>query len=241
MNGFGLDRDEIHRVHQRIAELAKTLHTGDSYDDAALLAAITEHAAEVIPGAQHAGITIIDKHGRIRTAACTNQCAVVLDDLQREHGEGPCLISACTQRTVRVDDLEHDEQFAGFGEAAIAQTPIRSILSLDLFAADHTMSALNVYAERPSAFTNESVQIGRIYATHSALAWDASRRSGQFERALASRDLVGQAKGIVMERFGVDAVQAFELLRRLSQNNNVAVSEIAERLIRAQREGIPRT
>jgi AmiR/NasT family two-component response regulator len=70
-----------------------------------------------------------------------------------------------------------------------------------------------------------------MLATNTALAWNLLRRDQQFRSALASRDIIGQAKGLVMERFGVDAVQAFELLRRLSQDSNTPVSGVAHRLV----------
>jgi len=77
------------------------------------------------------------------------------------------------------------------------------------------------------------VELGLIFATHTALTWNLLRRDEQFKSALASRDIIGQAKGMIMERFNIDAVQAFELLKRLSQNSNAPVAEIARRLVYA--------
>ncbi len=95
------------------------------------------------------------------------------------------------------------------------------------------MSALNFYAESPNAFDEESVELGLIFATHTALVWSLLRRDEQLRSALVSRDVIGQAKGIVMERFDTDAVHAFELLKTLSQTSNVPVAEIARRLVNA--------
>ena len=74
-------------------------------------------------------------------------------------------------------------------------------------------------------------RIGAIFAAHSSVVWNAARRDEQFQRALASRDVIGQAKGMIMERYGVDAVQAFELLRKLSQDSNVPLIQIATELV----------
>ena len=111
----------------------------------------------------------------------------------------------------------------------LAETPIRSIMAFQLFIAGETMGALNVYAEQPHAFGQESRNIGLVFAAHSSVAWNSARRDEQFKRALASRDLIGQAKGMIMERYGVDAVQAFELLRKLSQDSNVPLIKVATR------------
>ena len=93
------------------------------------------------------------------------------------------------------------------------------------------MGALNVYAEHPHAFDQSSKDIGLVFAAHSSVAWNSARRDEQFKRALASRDVIGQAKGMIMERYGVDAVQAFEVLRKLSQDSNVPLVQVATELV----------
>jgi AmiR/NasT family two-component response regulator len=94
------------------------------------------------------------------------------------------------------------------------------------------MGALNVYAERPHAFGPDTRTIGMIFAAHSSVAWNAARRDEQFKKALSSRDTIGQAKGMIMERYGVDAVQAFAVLRKLSQDANVPLVQIATELVK---------
>jgi AmiR/NasT family two-component response regulator len=100
------------------------------------------------------------------------------------------------------------------------------------------MGALNVFADEPRAFGQNSRDIGLIFAVHSSVAWNAARRDEQFRRALASRDTIGQAKGMIMERYGVDAVRAFEVLRKLSQDSNVPLFQVATELVtNAQADG----
>jgi AmiR/NasT family two-component response regulator len=103
-----------------------------------------------------------------------------------------------------------------------------------LFADHHTMGALSFYAEQPNVFDDEAAELGLILATHTALAWNTLRRDGQFRSALASRDIIGQAKGMIMERFKIDALQAFELLKRLSQNSNAPLVAVARQLVEAE-------
>lgn len=108
---------------------------------------------------------------------------------------------------------------------------MRSIVSFRLFDDGNAMGALNFQAEKAGTFTDESVEVGLVFAAHTSMAWNSMRREQQFQSALASRDIIGQAKGILMERFDIDAVAAFEILRHLSQQSNKKLAEIAERLI----------
>jgi hypothetical protein len=94
------------------------------------------------------------------------------------------------------------------------------------------MAALNFFADQPHAFTGDSIELGGVFATHVALAWSMMRR--QDRSALASRDIIGQAKGVIMERFNLDAIEAFELLTRLSQQSNTKIADIAHVLIETE-------
>jgi AmiR/NasT family two-component response regulator len=94
--------------------------------------------------------------------------------------------------------------------------------------------ALNAYASATDAFADDDRQIGLIIADHAALALDyarvrdeAEREAGELRTALQSRDVIGQAKGILMERSGLDADEAFAVLRLLSQRRNVKLREVA--------------
>jgi hypothetical protein len=223
--------DGVAATHLRIAELVQSLHSRPETDSETVLAELAEHAAVEIPGAQYAGITVTRNAKTIETPATTHMWPLLLDQIQQRHGEGPCLSAAWEEKTVYVPDLETDRQFPLYRRDALAETPIRSVMSFQMFIAGQTMGALNVYSEQPDAFNRESREIGLAFAAHSSVAWNSSRRDGQFKRALASRDLIGQAKGVIMERYGVDAVQAFELLRKLSQDSNVPLINVASELV----------
>jgi len=217
----------------RVGEMVRELQLRPTGDASGLLHELNRDAAEFVPGAQYAGISLITRKGAIETPAYTHRYAVVLDDIQRRHQEGPCLAAACGHHIIRVDDLSVEQRWPRYQPAAIAATPVRSILSLQLFADPQHMGALTLYAEPTHVFDDDSVELGLIFATHTALTWNLLRRDEQFKSALASRDIIGQAKGMIMERFNIDAVQAFELLKRLSQNSNAPVAEIARRLVYA--------
>lgn len=219
-------------VHRRMAELMQDLHgrlDADTGADA-VLAELVEHAAAEIPGAQYAGVTVTRDMRHIDTPAATDKWPVLLDEIQQRHCEGPCLSAAWEHQTVHVADLRSDERFPLYRREALESTPIRSIMAFQLFIADRTMGALNVYAEQPEAFSADTREVGLIFAAHSSVAWNSARRDEQFRHALASRDIIGQAKGRIMERYAVNAVQAFEMLRKLSQDTNVPLIQIATEL-----------
>ncbi|WP_422742863.1 GAF and ANTAR domain-containing protein [Mycobacterium sp. WMMD1722] len=223
-----------HKIHLQLAELVRDLSQEDLTDSDAVLRDITAAAARMVPGADAAGMTIVEKGHRVRTLGGTSAYADVLDDIQNRTQEGPCLEAAWEDHLVEVADLGRETRWPAFAAAALAETPCRASLSFRLFTHRSTMGALNIYAESAHAFSEESIEIGVIYATHSAVLWEAHLRDSQFRSALASRDLIGQAKGMLMERFGIDARHAFNLLTRLSQESNTKVVDIARRVVEAE-------
>ncbi|MGE2734271.1 GAF and ANTAR domain-containing protein [Mycolicibacterium vaccae] len=221
----------VEAAHLRVAELVQGLHNRTGDDAESVIAELAEHAAVEIPGAQYAGITLTKNARNIDTPAATSEWPVLLDKIQQRHLEGPCLSAAWEEKTVHVADLQHDDRFPNYRRDALAETPIRAVMAFQLFIADETLGALNIYAEQPNVFGPESRTLGLIFAAHSSVAWNSARRDEQFRRALASRDIIGQAKGMVMERYGVNAVQAFEVLRKLSQDSNVPLHRVATDLV----------
>jgi transcriptional regulator with GAF, ATPase, and Fis domain len=221
----------VEATHLRIAELVQQLYGRPDTDSDTVIAELAEHAAVEIPGAEYAGVTVTRNAKHIDTPAATHKWPILLDEIQQLHREGPCLTAAWEEKIIHVADLEADDRFPLYRRDALEQTPIRTIMAFQMFIAGETMGALNVYAEEAHAFGQESRAIGLIFAAHSSVAWNAARRGEQFKRALASRDTIGQAKGMIIERYGVDAVQAFELLRKLSQDSNVPLLEVARELV----------
>lgn len=207
-------------VHERIA-------AGESVP----IDELTDAAAEHLPGTQCVGITAIDGRGRITTPAATADYPGMLDAIQESLRQGPSLQALRKLEPMHITDLNAEVRWPQFRRDALAQTPIRSILSFAMSVHQNTMGTLNFYAERPHAFGEESAELGHVIATHAALAWSAMRREAQFVSALASRDVIGQAKGMLIERHGLDSGKAFDLLRRLSQESNVPVAQIAQKLV----------
>lgn len=223
-------RDELLRLTEFVRDLQlKPPAYGDTR-----LTGLVRSAAESVPGAQYASLTITGPRS-LETPSATDRYPLLLDEIQRREGEGPCLSAAWEQHTIRIDDLTVDGRWPRYQREALRRTPIRSVLSFRLFVAKRSAGALNLYADQTHAFDDESLEVGLSFATDVALAWCILQRNKQFRSALASRDVIGQAKGMLMERFSIDAVAAFELLKRLSQDSNTPVAEIAQGLVRSQR------
>ncbi len=212
-------------------QLVADLHQRASFDTPALLRDLIEGATRSVPGAQYAGITVTPKRRRSQSAAATHRYPVMLDEIQSRRQQGPCLTAAGLQDTVRIDDLDADERWPLYRKDAIKLTPIRSILSYGMFRDGGTTAALNFYAEPVRAFDDESVDLGLIFATHTAMVWDMMRRDQQFRSALVSRDIIGQAKGRLMERLDIDADEAFHRLKQMSQESNTQITQIAQQIV----------
>jgi GAF domain-containing protein len=225
------NRAGVEGTHMRIAELVQSLYGRPDTDSDTVIAELAEHAAVAVPGAQYAGITVTRNKKQIDTPAATHKWPILLDEIQQRHREGPCLTAAWEEKTIHVANLESDDRFPLYRRDVLEQTPIRAVMSFQMFIAGETMGALNVYAEQPHAFGQATRDIGLVFAAHSSVAWNAARRDEQFRRALASRDTIGQAKGMIMERYSVDAVQAFEVLRKLSQDSNMPLVQVATELV----------
>lgn len=214
----------------QLAEMVAGLDSRGT-DTTTVLRELVGTGARHVAGCQYAGITRAERGAAVTNVVATHRYPVVLDAIQDRYREGPCVAAAWRHHMMHVEDLAADCRWPHYQGCALQQTPIRSILSFELFVDGRSMAALNFYADAPGAFDDESVDVGGVFAAHTALAWSVMRRGDQFRSALASRDTIGQAKGVIMERFDVDAVEAFEMLTRLSQASNRKLVDVAQALI----------
>jgi ANTAR domain-containing protein/GAF domain-containing protein len=227
----GLPPSSRSAMFLQATQFVADLHQRASLNTPAMLRELLEGAATSVPGAQYAGITVTEKRRRSQTAAATHRYPVMLDEIQSRHQRGPCLTAAALHDTVHIDDLDADNRWPLFREEALKKTPIRSILSFGMFREGASTAALNFYTESVGAFDDGSVNLGLIFATHTALVWTNMRRDQQFRSAIVSRDIIGQAKGRLMERFDIDADAAFEMLKQMSQESNTPITQIAQRIV----------
>jgi transcriptional regulator with GAF, ATPase, and Fis domain len=193
------------------------------------LAGITAAAVDMVVGVDYADVLLIeDDH--FDSIAPTAPLVKELDAVQERFGEGPCLQAAVADSVIRCVDLREERRWPQFASAAV-ELGVHSSLSFQLYTTKGGAGALNLLGSAPRAFSLEGEALGAMLATHAAVALAAINRERQFESALASRDNIGQAKGILMERFSIDAIQAFDMLRKLSQSTNTPLRNIAERVI----------
>lgn len=223
---------ENNDAYKRIAELARDMSEHLPNDSATALGELIHNAVDHIPGASYAGITVVSRQNRdVATPAATHEIPRTLDALQQKHREGPCFDAAVEHDSYYISNLYGEKRWPRFCADAIEQTPIQSIAAFQLFTTRDAVGALNLYSEIPGAFDQESRDLGYIFAAHAATVWGALQRGEQFRSALASRDTIGQAKGMIMERYSVNAIQAFDLLRKLSQESNIRLYDIARQLV----------
>ncbi|ODR26159.1 GAF and ANTAR domain-containing protein [Mycolicibacterium porcinum] len=229
---MSLSRQEM--IATQVNELIRVIEGRPQADLDTALSDLVDSAVGYVPGAEYAAITIADHSGGIRTAAATGEYPWILDQIQQRWGQGPCHGAAWEHHTVKIDDMRTDGRWPDYCREVIATTPIRSVVAYQLYADHHTTGALNFYARKPGVFDGTAVEAGMVVATHIALAWHLALRDKQFRNALTSRDIIGQAKGIYMERHKIDASQAFEVLKRLSQNSNTPLIDIAHQIVRGE-------
>ena len=226
------EADEFRDVHSSFSEVAAALFAADSVQDT--LQRIVDLAERAIDGCEAAGILFVDGVS-VATAGASSALVKVVDQLQIDTGEGPCLNASSLRSTFYADDLIDDPRWPTFGPAAVA-VGVRSVLAYSI--STDRPSALNMYARLPKAFGATDRAQGQLFATLARLAIDSAeeRASGRSKavnltEALRTRELIGQAQGILMERERISADQAFDVLRRASQHMNVKLREVAETLV----------
>jgi hypothetical protein len=186
-------------------------------------------AVAQIPGVDEGSISVVVARRDVSSQSPTGDLPRRVDALQTETGEGPCLDAVFKERVVRVPDLASETRWPRFARRAAA-AGAGSMLSFQLWVEGDNLGALNLYGRQPHAFDEESVQVGLLFVAHAAVAMAGAQKHDQLTAGLATRDLIGQAKGILMERYQIDAQRAFALLVRASQHRNRKLRDLAAEL-----------
>jgi GAF domain-containing protein len=181
-------------------------------------------------------VTLVTSKGQVQTPVMIGDLAGKSDELQQQLGEGPCIRSALSEETVQIHDMATDTRWPQFAAAA-NELGIKSMICFCLYIENENFGALNLHSSTVDAFNTESLSIGSLFAAHAAIAFSAVRERDQIRAALTNRDIIGQAKGMIMERYGLDPDEAFRLLARLSQDANVKLADIALQVVSAGPEG----
>lgn len=221
--------DSSHQLTAQIGEWARSLVLEP---DDLVLGVVVSEALSVIPGADYVSLSIVNRDNRIRSRAPSHLIPERLDALQSELQEGPCFDSIREHRIVRVPDLTDHTPWPQFASSAVAEG-VRSMLAFQLFVEVDSFGALNLYSTTPNAFDQESEDISSGVAAHASLALANAQKQGQLYEAVASRDLIGQAKGILMERHKISEHEAFLLLTKVSSRENMKLRAVAEEFVRS--------
>jgi hypothetical protein len=228
-----VDRDALSEIALNFSETVRILFSAGSVTDT--LASVVDLAVATIEGCDFAGIFLIDGDV-VTTPVHTDPIVVAVDALHHQTGEGPCLDAIAHRLIFYADDLDDDPRWPHF--AAHATTAgIRSVPALPLAANSH-LGALNLYARYPAAFGVVDRAKAAILASLASLALtvaqsheDEERRADNLHAALAGRETIGEALGILIERERITPGQAFDFLRRASQHLNVKLREVAQNLV----------
>ncbi len=196
-------------------------------------------SAQSVVGADVVSVTW-RQDGEFTTPVETDPVASKADAVQYEHGEGPCVEATLEGGLgfAASSDLRRDPRWPRFGPAA-ADLGLHAVFATGMFPRDAgtRMGALNYYSRTPGGLDHVDRDVALVFATHAAVALRGAQvmeaaelRATQLSEAVRSRDVIGQAKGILMERRGLSADEAFDTLRRTSQDLNVKLRDLAQTL-----------
>jgi GAF domain-containing protein len=228
----GSDQQNLMEVTGPSAEsleiLARALHVKNAQLQPTL-DAIATAAVTMVGPARYAALTVLSR-GELVPRASTGEVPLLLDRLQQKLSDGPCIHAAKHQAVFRIDDTGEDDRWPEFCAEA-ARLEVRSMLCVPLWIDERGLGALSLYADQPAAFSELHDRVTVLLATFAALALAEAQRAEQMHDALGNRDVIGQAKGILMERHGVTVDAAFGVLSRVSQAENMKLAEIARRFV----------
>jgi GAF domain-containing protein len=214
-------------VAEALRDVARSLEAEPDLQH--LLEAIVASATDTVPGAEQAGVSIRENK-RLQTVASTSDLTERINNIEHELDEGPCLQALLDHRSYRIDDMSQDTRWPRFAAAAEARG-VRSMLGYKLFTSGRNLGTLDLYSSKLNAFDADSEVIGELFAAHAAIALTGSTQQVEFRRALSSRDTIGMAKGILMQRERLTDHQAFNLLIYTSQNANIKIHDLADWLV----------
>jgi GAF domain-containing protein len=219
---------------ERLAELARELRSQPDVHDTT--ERIVRTAVEWVGNDTHAGITMVQRRGRLDTQAATSELVVRGDALQYELREGPCVEAVWEEEQVFSSDLATEQRWPTWAPRVAEELSVSSMLCSRLFTAEDSLGALNMYSREPGTFDDEETRnLLLAIAPHAAVAMAAAQQIDSLQVAVDRRTTIGTAIGILMERFSLGDTQAVSLLKRLSSHNNRKLYDIAEEVIRTRR------
>ncbi len=200
------------------------------------LTRVAEYAVRAIPGAEGAGLTLLEEN-RSDTIVATADFVARIDDIQYSLGQGPCVSAVADSKIVLSGSLGGDRRWPQFG-SRVARLGVHSVVSLPLITDEGVVGAMNVYAHDKNAFTADAGRLGELFAVPAAIAVQnaqvlaqTKRLASQLQAALSSRGVIERALGIMMSRSGGTEAEALDRLRTLSQNQHEKLPVVAQSIV----------
>lgn len=219
---------------EQMSQLARSFQAEE--DPQEVLVHLVRAAIELVPGADEGSISKVTGRRKVEPQVPSGDLPREVDAVQSETGQGPCLDAIYDHETVLVQDMTDEQRWPEFSRRA-SELGAASMLSFQLYVEGGNLGALNLYGRVPNAFTQESEQIGLLIASHAAVAFAGAQKLVHMRDAMRSRDVIGQAKGILMERYGITAQHAFVMLTQYSSHTSTRLFDVADQL--ATTGGLP--
>jgi len=223
--------DDLAAALAQMSQVLLAVQTGDAVVDL-----VTKLAIETLPGTVGAGLTLVSAEGK-HTRAASNSLVEQADQMQYTYDAGPCLTAWRDQVPVQIDDISAEDRWPEW-TSAVTALGVRSMLSVPMLSAERSMGAIKVYADRPRVYDSSSVTILELFAQQAAVLLsntqvvaDARKLSVQLTAALADRDVVGQATGILLAQGASDAPAALASLRSAAQRAGTPLRTVAQGIL----------
>ncbi|MET4223066.1 GAF and ANTAR domain-containing protein [Oerskovia enterophila] len=226
---YGTGVSPASAVESSVAAAARTLAEEPSLQET--LDRIVELAVTMVDGCDAAGISLVTRKGQIETPAASHALARRGDELQYALNEGPCLDAIRETDLVRTDDLATEPRWQRWADQVQDELGVRSMLCVQLFTSETSHGALNLYSRSVAAFPATTLSMVSTFAAVAAAALTAARTEEQLTSAVQTRTVIGQAQGILMERYQLSAQRAFGVLSRVSQDSNIKLYDLARQVV----------
>lgn len=219
--------DESSDIASALTDAARSINSHRSLDDT--LDAIVRAAQQTVPGFEHVGISITHGSGQIETRAGTGRLVWDIDELQYKLGEGPCYDAITSGGVTTMDDITTERRWPRYVEEA-ARFGLRAQMGLQLYNDQSTLGGLNFYSTQ-AGIDPDGVQLAELFAAHASIALGRAKHEHQLNESVTTRQAIGTAVGLIMERYRIPEDRAFQFLVRASSTSNVKLRAIAQDVV----------
>jgi len=218
-------------------KLAHIVYRRTTYED--IYTAISTTAVDVVPGCDHACVTSLKAGGVLTCEGSSDDVAVLIDKLERETGEGPCLDAIVEEGYQHDPDITAHATWPALTKRVLEHTPVRGMIGYRLLVGGNKVGALNIFSDHPHALTTESADIGAVVASFASVALAGAAqhdRAETLQRGLESNREIGKAIGLIMAAHKIGDAEALNVLKKVSSELNVKLADIARRVVEDQQD-----